>query len=74
MWAGRSTCCIPWRRDQRRLTTLASDAKVKAPFLEIVGPHRRRLRINLNTAKALSLTLPQSLLLRADEVISDHAA
>jgi putative ABC transport system substrate-binding protein len=51
------------------LTTLASDAKVRAPFLELAGPHRRRLSINLKTVKALGLTIPPSLLARADEVI-----
>src|SRR3990172_1841716 len=32
MWPGRSTCCTPWPRDPRRLTTPVSDAKVRAPF------------------------------------------
>ncbi|TMG97169.1 MAG: hypothetical protein E6H73_00185 [Betaproteobacteria bacterium] len=32
-------------------------------------PARYALAINLNTAKALGLTIPQSLLLRADELI-----
>jgi len=56
------------------LTTPVSDAKVRASFLELAGPHRRRLSINLKTAKALGLTIPQSHKLRADGVISDHAA
>jgi hypothetical protein len=51
------------------LTTPVSDAKVRAPFLELAGPHRRRLSINLKTVKALGQTIPESLLGRADEVI-----
>ena len=32
-------------------------------------PNRYYLLVNLKTAKALGITIPQSLLLRADEVI-----
>ena len=37
--------------------------------LPVERPTKLKLVVNLNTAKALGITIPQSILLRADELI-----